>query len=158
MKDSIKTWLNFGAISGVITTLWLMVWLAFASESYMIVIGWILTIAIADSLSDALWIHVSEESKNQNNKEVWVATIITFVAKFLFAMSFIIPILIFSLHTAVLVSAIWWLLIVTLISYKIAKNRWEKPLHTILEHVGITILVIVLTYLVWIWISNKFWV
>ena len=157
MKDSIKTWLNFGAISGVITTLWLMVGLAFGSGSDVIVIGGILTIAIADSMSDALWIHVSEESKNQKNKEVWLATIITFVTKFLFAISFIVPLLIFSLQTAVLVSAIWWLLVVIFVSYKIARNRWENPLNTILEHVGITVLVIVLTYIVWMWISNKFW-
>lgn len=106
IKNSIKIWINFSAISSVITTLWLMIWLAFGSESRIIVIWWILTIAIADALSDALWIHVSEELKNQNSKDVRLSTIITFFAKFLFATSFIIPLLLLSLHTAILVSMI----------------------------------------------------
>ncbi len=157
MKNSIKTGLNFWATSGIITTLWLIIWLAFGSESRVLVIGWILTIAIADSLSDALWIHISEESKNKSHKSIWTATIVTFLAKFLFTISFIVPILIFSLYTAVLVSIVWWLIVIVLISYKIAKDRKENPFHTIFEHILITILVIVLTYFIWIWISKNFW-
>lgn len=151
-----KTGINFGAISGVITTLWLMIGLAFGSESRIIVIWWILTIAIADALSDALWIHVSEEAKDKTSKHIWLATIITFLAKFLFAISFIIPLLLLSLHAAIFVSIVWWFLIVIFISYNIARSRKENPWHAIFEHVGITILVIVLTYFVWVWISNKF--
>ena len=49
---------------GVITTLGLIVGLHSGTHSRAIVIGGILTIAIADAMSDALGIHVSEESKN----------------------------------------------------------------------------------------------
>ncbi|TKS61160.1 MAG: membrane protein [Nitrospira sp.] len=64
MKASWKTGLSFGLTSGVITTLGLMVGLHSGTHSRAIVIGGILTIAIADAMSDALGIHVSEESKN----------------------------------------------------------------------------------------------
>lgn len=156
MRNAIKTGLNFWATSGIITTLGLIIWLAFGSESKIIVIWWILTIAIADSLSDALWIHISEESQNQSHKSIWVSTIVTFLAKFLFTLSFVVPVLLFSLHLAILVSIVWWFFVVTLISYKIAKDRKENPWHTIFEHILITILVIVLTYFIWIWISKNF--
>jgi vacuolar iron transporter family protein len=51
------------------------------------VLSGILTIAIADAFSDAFGIHISEEAENKHTaKEIWTATISTFLAKFLFAM------------------------------------------------------------------------
>ena len=64
MKDSLRTGISFGLTSGIITTLGLMVGLHSGTHSRVIVIGGILTIAIADAFSDALGIHISEESKN----------------------------------------------------------------------------------------------
>ncbi|HPK28318.1 MAG TPA: hypothetical protein PKX34_03885 [Candidatus Absconditabacterales bacterium] len=156
MKNSLKTGFNFGATSGIITTLGLMVGLAFGSGSSVLVIGGVLTIAVADSLSDALGIHISEESKNQSHKAVWMSTIATFLTKFIFTMSFIIPVLFFSLRTAVIISIVWGLLLIFLLSYKVAKDRKDNILHTTLEHIGITILVIILTYFIGIWISKNF--
>lgn len=156
MKNSLKTGFNFWATSWIITTLGLMVWLALGSGSSVLVIGWVLTIAVADSLSDALGIHISEESKNQSHKAVWMSTIATFLTKFIFTMSFIIPVLFFSLRTAVIISIVWGLLLIFLLSYKVAKDRKDNILHTTLEHIGITILVIILTYFIGIWISKNF--
>lgn len=157
MKTSLKIGMNFGITSGVITTLWLLVWLAAWSEMKSIVIAWILTIAIADSFSDALWIHISQESNwNNSHKQVWEATIATFLAKFLFACTFIIPVLALPLFWAIIASCIWWISMITLVSYKIAKSHKENPLHSILEHVFITMIVIVLTYLTGIGINKLF--
>ena len=86
MKNSLKTGVAFGLTSGIITTLGLMVGLYSGTNSKLVVMGGILTIAIADAFSDALGIHVSEESKNNvTEKEVWEATISTFFSKFLFS-------------------------------------------------------------------------
>lgn len=59
MRTSWKTGISFGLTSGVITTLGLMAGLYSGTHSRAIVIGGILTIAIADAMSDALGIHVS---------------------------------------------------------------------------------------------------
>lgn len=81
MKTSWKTGISFGLTSGVITTLRLMVGLHSGTHSRAIVISGILTIAIADATSDALGIHVSEESKNSVPvSQVWEATLATFAA------------------------------------------------------------------------------
>jgi VIT1/CCC1 family predicted Fe2+/Mn2+ transporter len=56
----------------------------------------------------------------------------------------------------VIISTAWGLLLIFLISYKVAKDRKDNILHTTLEHIGITILVVVLTYFIGIWISKKF--
>ena len=73
------------------------------------VIGGILTITIADAFSDALGVYIFKESDRNNKvKEIRKSTFATFVAKFLVAMTFAIPVLMFeSLLTATIVSAIW---------------------------------------------------
>ncbi len=86
MNDSLRTGIFFGLTSASITTLGLMVGLHSGTGSKAIVLGGILTIAIADAFSDALGIHISEESENKHTeKEIWISTIATFLAKFLFA-------------------------------------------------------------------------
>jgi vacuolar iron transporter family protein len=146
-KKSINIGLNFAAISAVITTLGLMVGLQATTNSLLIVIGGILTIAIADSMSDALGIHVSQESQKYNSKkEIWESTLSTFFGKFFLTLIFVIPLLLFPLEVAVAFNIILGLGIVTIVSYLIAKNRQEKPVHLILEHIVITVIVILLTH------------
>jgi len=58
MKESLRTGISFGLTSVTITTLGLMIGLYSGTNSRGIVIGGILTIAIAHPLSDALGIHV----------------------------------------------------------------------------------------------------
>jgi len=52
MKHLLKTGLSFGLTSGIITTLGLMVGLNSSTHSDLVVIGGILTIAIADGFLD----------------------------------------------------------------------------------------------------------
>ncbi len=155
MKLSIKKGLSFGLTSGIITTLGLIVGLHSGTHSRMVIIGGIMVIAIADALSDALGIHVSEEAENKHTtKEIWESTIATFLSKFIFALTFIVPILLFQLTTAILVSIIWGLSLIGIFSYYIAKEQKSRPLHIILEHVLIAIFVIIATHFVGEWIST----
>ncbi len=157
MKHSIKVGFTFGITSGVITTLGLMVGLGSSTQSKLVVIGGILTIAIADAFSDALGIHVSEEAENKHsNKEIWESTLSTFFCKFLFALTFILPILLFNLLTAIMVNIVWGLSVLISLSYIMAKQRGEKPFKVVFEHLIIGILVIFITYYVGQFISAYF--
>jgi VIT1/CCC1 family predicted Fe2+/Mn2+ transporter len=150
MNHSLKVGFNFGVTSGIITTLGLMVGLNSATNSKLAVIGGIITIAIADACSDALGIHISEEGENKHTRtEIWQSTLSTFFFKFIFASIFIIPFLFFDLKTGVIVSVILGLLLLTLFSYKLAKNQnSEKPWGIVFEHLFIVVLVIIVTYFV----------
>ena len=157
MKLSYLKGLSFGLTSGVITTLGMIVGLHSGTNSQLAVIGGILMIAIADAFSDALGIHISEESSNTKTvKEVWESTIATFLAKFFFALTFLIPILLFNLDTAVWVSIAWGIMILGIISYLMALDQKESPLHTIGEHLSIALIVIFITHYVGDFISGKF--
>jgi vacuolar iron transporter family protein len=157
MKDSIKKGFSYGVTSGVITTLGLMVGLNSSTHSQLVVVGGVLTIAIADALSDALGIHVSIESENKcSHKEVWESTIAAFLTKFLFALTFLVPILLFQLSTAVVVSVIWGMLLLGLSSYYLARKNKMSPWKSMAEHLSLALMVIVITYYLGIWISSIF--
>ena len=156
MKISIRKGFGFGLTSGIITTLGLMIGLAYGTSSKAVVLGSILLIAIADALSDALGMHISEEagSKQTTEKQVWESTYSTVFFKFLFALTFAVPVLLFNLNLAVIVSVVWGLLLLTIFSYNIAKNRKERPLRAIFEHVFIAAIVIIATYFIGKWIAT----
>lgn len=157
MKHSIKTGFSFGLTSGIITTLGLMVGLNSSTHSKLVVIGGILTIAVADALSDALGIHVSEESENvHREREIWEATISTFLTKLVFSLTFVIPILIWHLSTAIIINIVWGLFLLSIFSYCISKGQKVKPRKVILEHISIALSVIFITYYIGSWISSVF--
>lgn len=157
MRHPLKVGLSFGLTSGTITTLGLIVGLHAGTHSRLAVIGGILTIAIADAFSDALGIHLSEESEAKHTeKEIWESTISTFFFKFLFALTFIIPILLLSLSQAIIVSVVWGLFILGVFSFNIAKEQKREPWKTVREHVAIALVVIITAHLVGDWISAIF--
>lgn len=157
MKHSIKTGFSFGLTSGIITTLGLIVGLNSSTHSKIVILGGILTIAIADALSDALGIHISEESENKHTeKEIWEATIATFLAKFIFALTFAIPIMILPLHFAIIVCIIWGFSLIGIFSYNMSKEQNEKPYKIVFEHLVIAFVVIILTHYIGDFIDSIF--
>jgi len=155
MKDSLRTGVSFGLTSAVITTLGLMVGLHSGTHSKIVVLAGILIIAVADAFSDALGIHVSEEAENTHTaKQIWGATIATFVTKFLFAMTFLVPVLLLSLSTAIIVNLIWGLSILTVLSCIIARSQGKPPWKIVGEHLMIAIVVIAVTHWVGDWIGT----
>lgn len=149
-KLSFRTGLSFGLTSAIITTLGLMVGLYSTTNSKMVVIAGILIIAIADAFSDALGIHISEEYKVQEggNRHVWESTIYTFVCKLIFSLVFVIPVLAFELKTAIWISITLGAILLSILSYFIAKSKKEKPFGVIAEHLIIGALVIFLADIV----------
>jgi len=157
IKHSIKTGFSFGLTSAIITTLGIMVGLHSGTRSRLAVIGGILTVAIADAFSDALGIHISEEAENQHDaKEIWESTISTFSSKFVFALTFLIPVLLFDLPIAMVVSVIWGLAILGILSYGIARSQGASRWKMVAEHVGIALIVVVMSHYVGDWISSTF--
>ena len=154
MRPSWKTGVSFGLTSGVITTLGLMVGLHSGTHSRAVVIGGILTIAVADAMSDALGIHVSEESKNSGpSKQIWEATLATFLAKFVIALTFVVPVLLRPLDQAVVLSVIWGLLLLAGLSFFVAQAQAISPWKVIGEHLFIAMFVVAISHAVGDWVQ-----
>ena len=156
-SDGARTGLFFGATSGVITTVGLLTGLYAGTGTVAAVLGGILVIAVADAMSDALGIHLAEEADpNTSTQHVWAATISTFFAKFVFAISFAIPLLLLPLQQAVIASIAWGMLVITVLSFFLAKAQSERPLPIIAEHLAIAILVVVLSHQIGAWVGATF--
>jgi len=156
-EHSLWVGISFGLASGVLTSLGVVVGLAIGTESRLAVIGGIVTIAIADSLSDALGIHISEEAENiHTSTEIWVSTLATFVTKFVVASSFLVPVLLFELTNAVWVSVAWGMAAVIALSLYISRKQAESRMMVVAEHVGVAVLVVAASALVGRWVAATF--
>jgi len=149
MKNSIKVGFSFGLTSGVITTLGLMMGLYSGTHLKIAVILGILSIAIADAFSDALGIHISEESEQKHQaREIWESTLATFFSKFIFALTFIIPVLVFRLKLAMIIAMIWGFFLLAAISFKIAGPKNSNWWKVVAEHTLIAAIVIIVIYFI----------
>jgi len=149
MKLQIRKGFGFGLVSGVTTTLGLIVGLDASTGSTFVVIAGIIAIAISDSLSDALGVHIAEEATyRRTTTQIWEATIATFFFKFVFALTFILPFFLLNLQKAVIACIIWGLILVTSYSYHLARKRKTAPYKAIFEHVLIMAVVIAAAYFV----------
>ncbi len=156
-SDGARTGIFFGATSGVITTVGLLTGLNAGTQSLAAVLGGILVIAVADAMSDALGIHLSEEADpNKSHRQVWVATIFTFLTKFIFASSFAVPLLLLPLQQAVVASIVWGMTVISVLSYFLAKAQHVRPLLIIMEHLGIALTVVALSHLIGAWVGANF--
>lgn len=149
MKHSFKIGFSFGLTSGIITTLGLIVGLHASTHSRLVVIGGILIIAITDAFSDAMGIHMSEESEGKHStKEIWESTICTFLTKFIFALTFVAPVLLLPLTTAIIVCVLWGVVLITLFSLYLARQQGTRFWRVASEHLLIMGLVIIVTHYV----------
>ncbi len=157
MKEAIKIGFSFGLTSGIITTLGLMVGLHSSTDSKFVVIGGILTIAIADAFSESMGIHAATETENRRSKkEVWESTFSTFIFKFIFTVMFIIPVLLFDLHQAILISILIGFYFIIMLSIAIARERNIEPWKVVVEHLMISILVLFLAHCTGLLIAKIF--
>ena len=146
----------FGATSGVITTVGLMVGLNAGTESPAAVIGGVLVIAVADGMSDALGMHLAQESDPAvQTRHVWGATVSTFLAKFLVTSTFLVPLLVFPLTRGVTVGVGWGLVLLTAVSVSLARTRGVRALPVVAEHLTIGGLVVALSHVLGRWVHGS---
>jgi len=156
MRESFKSGSSFGVASGIITTLGLVMGLSTGTHSIIAVIGGILSIAIADGLSESTAMHISRKSENKDVNYVRESTFSTLVSKFFITLTFGIPFFLMDLYTAMKVDVLWGLFLTALISYLVSpKQKWEKG-RDIFEHLVIVAFVVVVTYYAGEWIHAKF--
>ena len=149
MRMQFRKGLGFGLTSGTITTLGLLVGLDASTGSRLAILAGIFAIAISDAFSDALGMHISEESTyKKTKKQIWEAMIATFFFKFIFALSFAVPFFLFNVSTAVYVCIAWGISVLAYYSYHLAKKEKISPFKAITEHVSIAIAVIAAAYIV----------
>ena len=148
--------LGFGVTSGIVTTLGIIVGLSASTETKSVVLGGIMTIALADSLSDAFGIHIAEESASSSAIEVWTASAYTFIFKAISTLSLAVPFFFFALDMAVIISILWGILLLAIFSLALAHRSKEGYIKVIIEHLSIALMVLASTQVLGVWIKGNF--
>jgi VIT1/CCC1 family predicted Fe2+/Mn2+ transporter len=145
---------SFGTTSAIVTSLAFIVGLS--GNSKITIIVSLLVFAVADNISDSLGLHVFQESDLKKPKVVSTSTFSNFFTRFLVVLIFISLVAFFPLEYAVVLSIIYGVSLLSVLSYYIAKEQKSNPYLSILGHVAIAILVIVISYFLRLWIVGFF--
>lgn len=157
IKESYFVGISFGLTSAVLTTIGVIVGLYKGMHSLSVVMGGVLTVSVADALSDAMSMHVHEEAECEHSgREIWESTLATFVSKLLIGISFLIPLKVFAAVHAISICIVWGIVLLSALSFIIAKGSSTSPLRVISEHLVMAVAVIAITYMVGAWIESVF--
>ncbi len=115
-----------------------------------------LTIALADNISDSLGIHLYKESEGCGERLSRQATILNFLARLLISLSFVAIVLALPVSQSILIGVIWGLLLLTFLSYLITRSNHENSMSEIAKHVLVAVIVILLSRYVGYLIGNYF--
>jgi vacuolar iron transporter family protein len=147
--QSLFTGLGFGATSGIMATLGLIVGMETLTGSLTTTLAAIYIITFSDGLADSLGIHLSQETnKKITDKEVWKSTLYTLFFKVFIALSFTIPLILNPSSVGVILCIVWGYFLLGALSYIIAKRKEKNSIPIVLEHWGIMTFVLIVTYFI----------
>jgi VIT1/CCC1 family predicted Fe2+/Mn2+ transporter len=135
----------FGSSAAIITDVSLLVGLSSARTGKGPILVGLLTIAVADNISDSLGIHLYKESEGVGERLSIVSTALNFISRLLISCTFIAIVLVLSLPQAILVGLVWGLLLIILISYLLSRTNKVNPIKEIARHVLIAVIAIALS-------------
>ena len=135
--------LAFGITSGILTTIGVLVGVKSATSGALPVIASIAAIATADSLSDAFGMYMSKlGEQGSSKKDALRYALGTLAGKFLFPLTFIIPLLFCSLEVAVFIDIAWGFTALALLSIEQAIASQESSVRHILVNLGLATFII----------------
>jgi vacuolar iron transporter family protein len=135
----------FGGAAATITNISLIVGLGSAGAGKPAILGGLLTIALADNISDSLGIHLYKEAEGSGSRISFLATALNFFARLLVSLTFVGIILTCSIPNAILLATVWGLLLLIVISYFIGRSTGQTSILEIVKHVLVAAAVIIMS-------------
>jgi vacuolar iron transporter family protein len=159
LKNTVRptqTRFSFGATSAIITNLGIITGLDTLTHPKLSIIGALLVIALADNLSDSFGIHIYQESEHIGKKEIWLSTLTNFLTRLFVSSTFIFLIIVLPIRLAVVCSVVWGLLVLTVMTYTIAKQQKINPFSAIFVHLTIAVIVVVASNFIGAFVITRF--
>ncbi len=132
----------FGATAAIVTSVSLIVGLAAASASRTAIVTGLLIIALADNITDSLSVHMYQESEKLESTAAFRVTLTNFGARLFVASSFVALVLTLSIPAASIVAVTWGAVLLSLVTYDVARTRGLSPAREIAKHLAVATLVI----------------
>jgi hypothetical protein len=149
------TSLSYGGTAAIVTSMGLIVGFGTAQASRATLIGSLLLVAVADNLADSLAIHAYQESERLATREAFRSTVTNFLTRFVVAGSFVILGLALPLGSLTPVALVWGLALLGTLTYFVARDRCAAPVLEIAKHLGVAIVVIVVSRAIGTWILAR---
>jgi len=135
---------SFGSTAAIVTSMGIIVGFDAAMRRSTVITS-LLIIALADNISDSLSIHVYQESESLDGEAALWSTLTNFGARLLVALSFVGLVAVVPVRWSVAVSLVWGLVLLSALTFSVARARGVKPGPEILKHVAVAALVIVVS-------------
>lgn len=150
MNTSLRQGMFFGANSGIITTVGLITGLVQTTITRHYLIISVVSLAIADSISEAYGMYISKKSENveDDSQNPIYALIGLLIMKFIVVMSFLLPLL--FTNDLTFYKNLYWVIgwsffLIVVVDYNIANLRDESFIGYLIPHAIILISVVYLT-------------
>jgi len=125
---------SYGGTAAVVTSMALISGLGAADATNAVIVSALLIAAFADNLTDSLSIHIFQESEQLDQMNAFTGTITNFIARLLLCISFALLIIITPIQDVAIVTILWGMLILGIITYLIACERKVKPAPEVIKH------------------------
>ena len=133
--------------AAITTSLALIIGLSSTHDPKRYIVGTLMVLAIADNLTDSLGIHIYRESQKQDDESKSMTNTLTnFLTRLAITATFAAFVLLLPINYAIGACVVLGVIILTALSYYIAINLNESPLFSIAHHLGITTIVISVSY------------
>jgi VIT1/CCC1 family predicted Fe2+/Mn2+ transporter len=148
--------ISYGATAAAVTNTALVSGLGAANAAKSIIVSALLIAALADNLTDALSVHIYQESERLEQKEALTATLTNFAARLLLSVSFVLLVTVIAPAHAAVAAAVWGAALLATLTSLIARERNVKPLPEVFKHLLVAAVAIVLSRAIGHWIGASF--
>jgi len=133
---------SIGATAAITTSMGLIAGLTQGETAKTSIVTGLLIIAVADNISDSLGIHIYKESEGASKEDISSFTYGNFIVRLFLVFTFVLIVLLFPPRFALIVSSIWGLVLLAILSYLIAKSKKTNPLREVAWHLVVALIVI----------------
>ena len=146
--------ISYGGTAAVVTSTALISGLSAADTTKPVIVSALLIAALADNLTDALSVHIFQESEQLDEKDALTGTVTNFATRLLLCISFVFLVVLFPRAHAAGVAIVWGALLLAILTYLVARERNLNPLLEVAKHLGVASTVIVVSMLIGHWIGR----
>jgi VIT1/CCC1 family predicted Fe2+/Mn2+ transporter len=149
------TRVSYGGTAAIVTGMGLIVGFDSATASRATLIGSLLLVAVADNLADSLAIHAYQESERLGSEQAFRSTVTNFLTRLLVTASFVILALALPLGRLMPAALVWGMALLGTLTYFVARARGAAPAPEVGKHIGVAIVVIVVSRAIGTWILAR---
>lgn len=148
------TKVSFGSASAVVTSLGLIVGAAAAQTQTTSLFEALLIVALADNLTDALSIHIYQESEKLEGRRALISTVGNFTTRLVICATFWLILIVLPAADAVGVSLAWGMFLLSALTWFVARARGANPATEVGKHLAVALVVIAMSIFIGMFVHD----